>query len=151
MGKKVQGYDKDHQHYHSLLMDEIHICQKLVYRKSDGKLVGYVKLNEVETEIDNLMSSIKEGNKVERKLPVATKVLAYMVKGCTNSVKEVVAAFPTASVTKEFLFDRTWSVIRGCEDVGVKILTLVSDGSSVYLLKCMFQPLQAQAPLFLIR
>jgi len=65
----------------------------LVYRKSDGKLVGYVKLNEVETEIDNLMSSIKEGNKVERKLHVATKVLAYMVKGCTNSVREVVAAF----------------------------------------------------------
>jgi len=54
-----------------------------------------------------------------------------MVKGCTSSVKEVVAAFTAGCLTKEQLFSKTWQVIRACEAVGVKILAVTCDGSSI--------------------
>ena len=44
IGEKVSSFEKTHQKLHNLLMDEIYICQKLVFRKSDGALVGSVKL-----------------------------------------------------------------------------------------------------------
>lgn len=131
VGEKVKQYEAEYQHFHSLLMDEIHICHKLVYRKTDGSLVGYVKLSEVEQEMEKLTASINEGRMVNLKPAVATKVLAYMVKGCTSSIKEVIAAFPVASLSKEQLYDRTWKVIRACEEEGVKILAVICDGSSV--------------------
>jgi len=69
--------------------------------------------------------------KCENEPEVATKILAYMIKGCTNSVKEVIAAFTTGCLTKEQLFSKTRLVIKACEGAGVKILAVVCDGSSV--------------------
>ena len=128
--EKVKQFAHADQHFHSLLMDEIYISRKLVYRKSDGQLIGYVKLDEVESEMANLSESIKNNITSEKEPEVATKILAYMVKGCTSDVKEVVAAFTTGSLTKEQLYSRTWQVIRACEGAGVKILAVVCDGSS---------------------
>ncbi|KAJ1520366.1 hypothetical protein ONE63_003501 [Megalurothrips usitatus] len=97
-------------------MDEIHIAQKLVYLKSSGTLVGYVDLSDAENEMDQP--------------PVATKVLAYMVRGICTNLKEIVAAYTTSNLSKEDLYDRTWHVITKCEVGGVKILAVVCDGSA---------------------
>jgi len=131
LGVQVQSSEHDYQQFHSLLMDEIYISKKLVYRKSDGRLIGYVKLSEVESKIENLRESIKNGCISERAPEVASKILAYMVKGCTKSVKEVIAAFTTGCLTKELLYSRTWQVIRACEGVGIKILAVVCDRSAI--------------------
>ena len=53
-----------------------------------------------------------------------------MIKGISNSVKEVVAAYPVKGLKKEDLFERTWEVISECESRSVQILAIVSDGSS---------------------
>ena len=52
-----------------------------MYRKSDV-LVGYVHLDEVEKEMEELVSRVQQKKSSHR--TVATKILAYMVKGCTN-------------------------------------------------------------------
>ncbi|KAK3920840.1 Transposable element P transposase [Frankliniella fusca] len=129
ISSKVAEFSESHKKFHNLLMDEIHICQKLVYRKSDGRLVGYVKLNEAEAELKQLEVAIQ--NSTVSQPDVATCVLAFMLKGVSNSVKEVIAAYPSAAMKKEFLFDRVWEVIPACERRGISILALVSDGCAV--------------------
>ncbi|XP_052129086.1 uncharacterized protein LOC127750738 isoform X2 [Frankliniella occidentalis] len=126
---KVSEFPEKHQRFHNLLMDEIHICQKLVYRKSDGRLIGYVKLNEVEEELKQLEAAVQSSTLSDP--DVATCILAFMLKGVSNNVKEVIAAYPSAAMKKEFLYDRVWEVIPACERRGIYILALVSDGCSV--------------------
>ncbi|KAK3920082.1 Transposable element P transposase [Frankliniella fusca] len=127
--EKVIKYEEEHQKFHNLLVDEIHISQKLVYRKSDGSLVGYMKLTEVEQELKLLEEKI---NGTESSQPeVASCILAYMVKGVSNSLKELVAAFPVKALKREDLFERSWNVISACEVRNIKILAVVCDGSAV--------------------
>ncbi|XP_026290481.2 uncharacterized protein LOC113215119 [Frankliniella occidentalis] len=131
LSEKVAKYEQNHQHFHNLLMDEIHISEKLVYSKSTGEMLGYVKLSEAEQEMENLMHVIQDKNPKKEDPQTAKRILAYMVKGVTNDVKEVVACYTTHSPTKEFLFDRTWDVITHCELAGIHILSVVCDGSAV--------------------
>lgn len=121
--EKVLIYEEEHQKFHNLLMDEIHISQKLVYRKSDGSLVGYIKLTEVEEEL-KLLSDRVDGT-LSSQSEVASCVLAYMIKGVSNSLKELVAAFPVKALKRVELFERTWVVMSACEVRGV------CDGSAV--------------------
>ncbi|KAK3929248.1 Transposable element P transposase [Frankliniella fusca] len=125
----ISKFENSYQHFHNLLMDEIYISQKLVYQKSTGRMVGYVKLNEVEQEIMLLTNTINGEDKIEEP-PLAKTMLTYMIKGVCNDVKEVVASFTANALTAEFLYDRTWDVITRCEVGGVKILAVVCDGSS---------------------
>ncbi|KAE8739107.1 hypothetical protein FOCC_FOCC015399 [Frankliniella occidentalis] len=127
--EKVIKYDEEHQKFHNLLVDEIHISQKLVYRKSDGSLVGYTKLTEVEQELKLLEEKVN--GTVKSQPDVASCICAYMVKGVSNSVKELVAAFPVKALKREELFEQTWDVISACEVRGIKILAVVCDGSAV--------------------
>jgi len=77
LGEKVKSFNDEHQHFHSLLMDKIYISKKLVYRKADGKLIGYVQLDAVESEMKNLSESIKSNVQSVSQPEVATKILAY--------------------------------------------------------------------------
>ncbi|KAK3916519.1 Transposable element P transposase [Frankliniella fusca] len=126
---KVDKLPQKHQKFHNLLMDEIHICQKLIYRKPDGRLVGYIKLNEAEAELKDLEAAIQSN--VPPQPDVATCILTFMLKGVSNNIREVVAAFPSSAMKKEFLYDRVWEVIPACERRGIKILARISDGCSV--------------------
>jgi len=69
--------------------------------------------------------------KGEEEPAAATKMLAYMVKGVANNVKEIVAYFPTKAVTREQLYDFTWEVIAALKIAGIKVLSVVCDGASV--------------------
>ncbi|XP_034236665.1 uncharacterized protein LOC117642519 isoform X2 [Thrips palmi] len=127
--EKNKEYTEDHQNFHNLLMDEIYISQKLVYRKADGSLVGYCELTEVEKEMDLLEEKIQGTSKSQPE--TAKCILAYMIKGVSNSVKELVAAYPVKALKKEDLYERTWEVISACETRNVKILAVVADGNAV--------------------
>ena len=127
----VRKYPLSYQKYHVLLMDEMHVNQKLVFSKSTGQLVGYVNIDEAAEELKRLEAELK-GEEVSDTPPVATKVLAYMVKGVANGIEELVASFPTTdTIDSGELYDKTWEVIGGLERSGIKVIAIVSDGAAV--------------------
>ena len=131
---KVKTYPENYQKFHNLLFDEMHVSHKIVYQKATGEMIGYVRLSEVEKEMKNLEDVVKEnltGNPIDPTPDKATKILAFMVRGIANSVKEVVASFTTGDkMTKSDLFDRVWLVIDALELSGIKIIACVCDGSA---------------------
>ncbi|KAJ1528910.1 hypothetical protein ONE63_007279 [Megalurothrips usitatus] len=125
IAEKVSNYEKSYQRFHNLLMDEIHISQKLVYQKSTGNMIGYVRLTEVEEEMMMLSKRVNGDDKIDEP-SIAKTIFAYMLKGVCNDVKEVIAAYTANAPTKEFVFDRTWDVITRCE-VAERKLYFISD------------------------
>ncbi|KAK3924597.1 Transposable element P transposase [Frankliniella fusca] len=130
ISKEVEKYSEEYKKMHTLIFDEIHISQKLVYMKSTGQLVGYVNLTEVEEEMKALSDFVSGKTKNEER-PVASKILAFMVKGICTKVKDVCAVYTTDVLTKEGLYERVWEVVQKCEIAGIKIVALVCDGSGV--------------------
>lgn len=110
--------------YHTLIFDEMYISQNLVYRKSDGALMGYSFLDEVDQELRQFDAYV-DGEKEPPPLPLASTMLAYMVKGLTTNVKSVIAAFPCKDLNKLMIHAHTWDVIEQCEAHRVKILVIV--------------------------
>ncbi|KAK3917351.1 Transposable element P transposase [Frankliniella fusca] len=127
---RKQSGEEEFKLYHTLILDEVHISQKLVYIKSTGALVGYVSLSEAEAEMQFLTDFVKNNSEKDQP-PIATKMLVYMVKGVCTKVRDVCASYTTANLTREDLYDRTWEVISWCEAAGIKIIAVVCDGSSV--------------------
>ena len=135
VGKEVASMKHGYQKYHSLFFDEIYISQNLVARKSDGKVVGYSHLDEVTEEILRLENSVQAAAEGVPEGPVkpevAKTILAYMVKGTASKVKNVVAAYSISALTKEDIFTYTWEVVERLETSGIKIVTIVCDGSPI--------------------
>lgn len=135
VGKEVAAMEKGYQQYHTLFFDEIYISQNLVARKSDGQVVGYCHLDEVNEEILKLEKSVEAAAQGTPEGPVrpaiAKTVLAYMVKGTASKVKRVVAAYSISALTKEDIFTYTWEVVERLESSAIKIVAIVCDGSPI--------------------
>jgi len=115
---KVSKLKENYQLYADLMVDEMYVSKNLVYRQSDGQVVGYVHSSDVEKEVMHLENHVS-GKDTEAKLPMANKILAYMVKGLTSSDKIVVASYPVNQLTKEILYQRTWEIISRLERAGI--------------------------------
>ena len=72
---------KEHDKNVSLLFDEMKIQSELVYSKSTGKLIGFVEIGDINSEMELLEQQCLEKEKdasSEREL--ATHALAFMVQ-----------------------------------------------------------------------
>jgi len=126
---------KDFQRYHVVSFDEMYIRKNLVFVKTTGKLIGYVKTDSLDEELarlENILSNKADGaDASEKPKPqVASKILVYMVKGLANSVASVVACFSVANLSKEALYFYTWEVISALELRGLRVAVLAADGAS---------------------
>ncbi|KAE8739917.1 hypothetical protein FOCC_FOCC014581 [Frankliniella occidentalis] len=109
----VSKLEEYQQYLHNLLMDEIHISQKLVYSRATGEMILAISILVLEPGTDEPT--------------LAKTILTYMA----NSVKAVVAAYPTVKLSREDIYEYSWEVISNCEIAGIKILSVVCDGSSL--------------------
>ena len=135
IAQRVIDSKYDYQKFHVLSFDEMTIKENLVQKKGSGKIIGYVKLNEVQTELEELKEKLfAEANSIRCK-PVtpliAKKMLTYMVRGTSRGTQHCVASFPVHSLTKEDLHQYTWDVTACLETSGVKNVAFVADGSAV--------------------
>lgn len=115
-----------HERFCNVQFDEMNVRSNLVWK--NGELIGYVKLNEVETELKKMSVDV---GKYEP--PRAKKILTFMVTGCvaSNSVCDVVAIFSTAELSAFELSSRTWEVVYHLESFEIPVLCLIFDGASV--------------------
>jgi len=97
---------KTYQKYHVVSFDEMYIRKNLVYVKSTGELVGYVKLDDLAEELRNLENvlsnkAVGTTSTTKPKPPLAEKILCYMVKGTSTDVEAIVACYSVANLNKE--------------------------------------------------
>jgi len=127
---KIDKFQKKHQKYVTVFADEMTVSKNLVFRQSDGMLVGFTHLDQVDKEVlefDKQLSGKGESSKGE----LASKILAFMIKGCTSDVKYVVASYPCNQLTKDMLYARAWNLISRLERAGIRVLAVVADGCAV--------------------
>ncbi|KAK3924777.1 Transposable element P transposase [Frankliniella fusca] len=126
---KQLSVEESRELYHVLIFDEMYISQNLVYRKSDGALIGYAHYDDTDKEVQRFEAYF-EGNIKEPKPDMAVTMLGFMVKGITSNQKCVVAAYPCKSLNKFMIYSRAWEVVSHCEGAGIKILAMVCDGGA---------------------
>ena len=111
IGKEVEEMKKkhDYQIFHSLTFDEVTICENLVQKKTTGEVVGYCKLNSVQTELLELRKQLEaeaQGHKAlaTQAPPSAKKMLTFMVRGTASSIQSVLPhTLSIISVKKIFI------------------------------------------------
>lgn len=130
VAKKLENMEL-YQRYHVLMADEIYISKNLVYESSTGKLIGYTSMGDVEKELSALDAFLKDPEAAPARPPLASKLLTFLIKGVSSSVKEVIATYAVDTLTKEQLYRWSWDVIGKCERSGVAIIAYTTDGSSV--------------------
>ena len=136
VAEEVKCMPHDYQSYHVLLYDEVAVSQNLVQRKATGEIVGYQKLNEVQTELLELKRKLEaEAQNVKETPvstpPIATKILTFMVRGTASRVQSCVASYPVGTLSKEDLHQYVWEVTGCLEASGIRIVAFVCDGSAV--------------------
>jgi len=110
------------------MADEMHICENLVFSKSTGQMIGYVKLDEAFADVARMEAFLQHGDSKTVKHTLAKKMLCYLIKGVATKVEEVVASFSVDRLTAKYLYSKTWDVITNCERAGIAIVAFVSDG-----------------------
>lgn len=111
-----------------ILMDEMKIKENLVYDKHSAEVIGFVDLgnfNEELAELEQLCSSDLELHR-----PVATHILALMVRGLFMDINFPYAHFPTKNLTADDLFSLVWEAIERLECLGFKVIGVTGDGAS---------------------
>ena len=125
---KEAGLDKStilgHQKFVTILFDEIKVKESIVYDKHSSHVLGFVKLDDLNDELLQLEDS-EEGHK-----PIATHVLALMVRGIFTDLKFPFAHFPTKDICGNQLFSLIWEAIERIERLGLKVVALTGDGCS---------------------
>lgn len=118
---------KPYQDYYNLMLDEIDVSNNLVFQKSNGELIGFVKLSDVQTEMEKLEDYINLDKPITSK-PVTCKILMFMIRGISNGIKEAIALFASDNVPKEMVYNMTWDLIGTLEQSGMKVISVVSNG-----------------------
>jgi len=131
LAEAVMKFDDDFKTYFVLMMDEMYIFRNVVYRKGIGDVVGYVKLDDVETEMLALQKELDGEKDIDDIAPVASTVLTFLAKGVGNGLRGITACFTAAGLNVDQLDSRVWQVVERLEVAGLKIIVIVGDGHPV--------------------
>ncbi|KAK3919926.1 UvrABC system protein B [Frankliniella fusca] len=98
VAKRATSEENPHKQYHVLMADEMHISKNIVLLKSTGEMIAHLE------DPDNVLEP-----------ELATKVMAFMVKGVSSNLKHVVASYPVNNPSPKQMYLWTWSVIGALE------------------------------------
>lgn len=122
--RKMDCYKTEHRSFVGLIHDEIKIKSDLVYNKSTGELIGYVRLDNVTNELLKLSDRCKDGT------PVAKNLLVVMVRGITTNLRYPLAAYATTTLSASTLYNVMWECVEYIELVAsLKVLFICCDGA----------------------
>ena len=113
--------------YVTLIMDEVHIKNELVYDKHSGVLIGFENLGDINNHLLQYEAAIS-GDSSPRQL--AKSMLVLMVRGLFNNVCFPYAQFACSSLTADLLVDPVWEAISRLERQDLRVLAITCDGAS---------------------
>ena len=109
------------QRYVVLVMYEMKIQSDLVFDKNSGDLVRFMDLGDPMINLACL----------DEKDTMATRALAFLVRGLRTDVKHIIAYFFTGNVTSYQLMPIFWKVVSTLElSLDLWVVALVNDGAA---------------------
>jgi len=113
--------------YVSIVLDEMHVKDILVYDKHTGSLTRYSDMGEV----NNLFAELEQDKKSSNyRRSLAKCILVFVVRRLFTSLKFTYVHFATASTTGPELFPILQKVISPLTRLGLQILTVICDGAN---------------------
>ena len=64
-----------------ILLDEMHICEDLVYEKHTGKIIGYTNLGDINNHLLAFERSMESDEDDDQQSVLAKSMMAFMVRG----------------------------------------------------------------------
>ena len=114
--------------YISLVIDEVHIKEDLVYDKHEGSLIGFANLGDINNHLLSFERSLAD--EPDQMPAIASSVLVILVRGLTSKLNFPYAQFACANLSGDLLVDPIWESISRLERQGIKVLALTCDGAS---------------------
>ena len=111
-------------------MDEMKIKSGLVFSKSSGRLVGFIELSNVSSDLKKLESIMFCKN--QENIPaLADHMLVLIARAIFKpSFTFPVAQYPTSSLTAEELYPLVWNTVEVLELNEFEVLSVTCDGLS---------------------
>lgn len=109
--------------------DEMKIKSKLVYSKSDGRLVGFTELGTLNEEFKAYQASFN--NESISNQDFATHVNVFLVRGIFSSLIYPFGYFATSGITASQLYSCAMEAVGVLGSIGLETRAFVSDGASV--------------------
>lgn len=132
-----------HEEYYSLIFDEITIKEDLVMNAQTGELVVFQNLNTFRNKIKESESeTMGTQQKIDNRVPLASKVLQIMIRGLTTPFKYPYAFFPCKTLKSDDLYSIIFESIANLQGAGFKILTVVCDKAGPnqrFIRQCMYK------------
>ena len=113
--------------YCGLVIDEMKVKENLVYDKFTGAVIGFVSLGSINDELLQLERQCRDE---VTQAPIATHLLAILVRGIFFRLQFPYAHFSTRGITADLLFPMVWEAIRQIETIGLKVIFITADGAS---------------------
>ena len=117
----------EHQKYVCIVFDEVKVKEDLIYDKYSFKILGFVRLGEIN---DHLSKFEKSKDSETPKPQLATHIVTFMVSGIFSDLQFPYASFPCSSITGDQLYSLVWGCVRRLEACGFKVVALTCDGAS---------------------
>ena len=112
----------------TLAFDEMKIKDGLVYNSSTGKLIGFIQHDNINEEIDTIVNECTQSP--SKAPPLATHMLALMVRGIFLNLQEVFAFYPCDGFTSYQLYWTVWRNVGILEKSGFQVRAFSCDGAS---------------------
>ncbi|XP_072037405.1 uncharacterized protein [Amphiura filiformis] len=97
----------------SLLYDEMKIKSGLVFNQRTGRMMGFVNLGSLNTEMGSFGARMEELDSGKPATPeIATHVLAFMVRGICSPLRAAFGFFPCRGVTTSELCWCVWEGVK---------------------------------------
>ena len=112
--------------YVTLVMDEVHIKEDLVYNKHQGHLIGFVDLGNA----NNKLLEFEAATNGDTDRPLANSMLVFMVRGLFSNLAFPYVQFSCNNLTGDLLVDPVWEAISRLERMGFQVMSLTCDGAS---------------------
>ena len=106
-----------------LLLDEMHVCEGLVYDTHCGELIGFTNLGNINGHLDAFEQALTS-NSVDQPA-LAKTVMVFMVRGLFSKLQFAYAQFPCSQVRGDKLYDPFWEAVCRLENCGLKVCGLI--------------------------
>ena len=111
----------------TLVIDEVHVKEELVYNKHQGNLIGFVNLGETNNHLLKLQEMLQGGQDHHA---LANSMLVFMVRGLFTKFNFPYAQFSCSDLSGDLMFDPFWEAIARLERQGFNVLAVTCDGAS---------------------
>ena len=115
---------QEYQKHVSLLFDEMKIQSNFVYKKSTGKILGFVEMGDVNEEIPPFQTKCEENGYqgdelIEKKM--ANYVNIFMVRCILSKLCYPICCHASIGLTGEQLFPLVWEATRVLKGISFKV------------------------------